>query len=128
MSQNSASFLLLIQEKKGFPPVKSLYFCVRQQKKKELLERTSKKNSYFGTCKPSIYCFFILSFYAYICYSTAIEIFLFGPYTYRFEHRFFVYLALRRYILLLFHFLKLIFTRSRQTLVRLIFVGILTRF
>ena len=33
------SFLLTQEEKKGFQPFKSLYLCVGQQKKKELLEK-----------------------------------------------------------------------------------------
>ena len=41
------------EEKKGFQPVQSLYFCVGQQKKNRL-KRTSKKNRSLGACKPSI--------------------------------------------------------------------------
>ena len=53
------------RRKRGFQPVKSLYFYVGQQKKKELLEKeTEKKNRHFGTCIPAstntnlIYLFF----------------------------------------------------------------------
>ena len=42
-------FLPTHAEKKYFRPVKSLYFCVVQQKqKKNRLKRTSKKNRCFG--------------------------------------------------------------------------------
>ena len=39
----SLFFFLLTRRKKGFQPVKSLHFCVGQQKKKSCLKRISKK-------------------------------------------------------------------------------------
>ena len=60
MSRKSGSFsevLLSIADsrrKNGFQPINSLFFCVGQQKKKNRSKRTSKKNRYFGTCKPTI--------------------------------------------------------------------------
>ena len=41
------------RRKKGFQPLKNLYFCVDRQKRKNCSKRTSKKNSYFGTRKPA---------------------------------------------------------------------------
>ena len=35
------------RRKKGFQPVKSLYFCVGQQKKKELLEKNQQNEPLF---------------------------------------------------------------------------------
>ena len=53
---SSSSFFLANSRRKGFQPVKSPSFCVGQQEKKNRLKRTSKKNRYFGICKPAI-CF-----------------------------------------------------------------------
>ena len=77
MSQNSGScywffssgslffFLLTQAEKKDLQSVKSLYFCVGQQKikEKDRSKRTRKKNRYFGTCKPAICYSFIVYFF-----------------------------------------------------------------
>ena len=43
--------------------MKSFYFCVGQQRKKNRLERTAKKNRFFVTCKPANFVVFVIHVY-----------------------------------------------------------------
>ena len=40
--------------KKGFQPMKSPYFCVSQQRKKNRSKRIPEKNRFLRACKPAI--------------------------------------------------------------------------